>query len=467
MAGAPKCCSGFMSSVSPNEKKLNPSMCNVRFNVAAFTVALLVTPLLGSTNPPTWRDSGNRTLVFHGVNVVHKGFPYIPITSHFDSNFSFAAEDVTFLRSIGCNAIRLGVIWAGAQPLPPPSEGAPAPFNMSYFDELERVVAIAAAGGVSVLLDVHQDLYSAAFCGEGAPPWAAGASNASGVLPFPEPIGAAFGPDDYDADGLPTDAACSRHPWQNYQLAHSAVVAYQRLYTHAPLRAAYAAFLQEIARRFKGNQAVLGLEIINEPFAGDVYKDPALFLPGVADKVNLAPFYDEVAAAVRVADPSASIFFESVTWDDIVCGFDHVPGGSEFSSRSVLSYHYYRPPNLSPREALQHQMHECARLSCRCFMTEFSLPLHGMPPQVLTLNVMIMIVFLTPCRRGLRTQRLRLSLRQKPPTRTRKVGSGGSTNRSSGSQDGDFHCGMKMAGEYSQTQQCRRPAWLSLTLRAA
>jgi endoglycosylceramidase len=331
--------------------------------------------------PPAWRDSGNRTLLFHGVNVVHKGFPYIPITDRFDSNFSFAAEDVDFLRSIGCNAIRLGIIWAGAQPLPPSMEGSDVSFNATYLDEIERLVAIAAAGGIRVLLDVHQDLYSGAFCGEGAPIWAVDLSNST--LPFPEPIGPAFGPGDYDDEGLPTKEACDRHPWQDYQLAHSSAVAYQRLYTHPPLRAAYAEFLREIARRFKGNEAVIGLEIINEPFAGDVYKDPALLLPGVADRVNLAPFYQEVAAAIRLADPSATIFFESVTWDDVVCGFEQVPGGNYFANYSVLSYHYYRPPNLSPHEAMQHQMHECVRLGCRCFMTEFSLPLHGMPTQVM------------------------------------------------------------------------------------
>jgi endoglycosylceramidase len=354
-------------------------------------VSLLV-PLLAAADPPVWRDPGNRTLVFHGVNVVHKGFPYIPITSHFDSNFSFSSEDVAFLRSIGCNAIRLGIIWAGAQPMPPPIEGTAGPFNTTYFEEIERLVVIAAAGGIRVLLDVHQDLYSAAFCGEGAPLWAALADNASAVLPFPEPVGAAFGPGDYDAEGVPTAAACDRHPWQNYQLAYRSAVAYQRLYTHPPLRAAYAAFLQEIARRFKGNEAVLGLEIINEPFAGDVYKDAALFLPGVADRVNLAPFYEEVAAAIRLADSSASIFFESVTWDDVVCGFDHAPGGAAYANLSVLSYHYYRPPNLSPHEAMQHQMRECERLACRCFMTEFSLPLHGMPPQVLLLLLLLVLV---------------------------------------------------------------------------
>lgn len=427
-------------------------------------VMTLVSAAFASRAAPAWRDSGNRTLLFHGVNVVYKGFPYIPVTSRFDSNFSFAAEDVLFLRSIGCNAIRLGVIWAGAQPTPPSSEGSPAPFNTTYLDEIERLVAMAAGGGIRVLLDVHQDLYGAAFCGEGAPMWAADVSNASGILPFPEPIGAAFGRSDYDAHGVPTDAACARHPWQNYQLAHSAAVAYQRLYTHPPLRAAYAAFLQEIARRFRGNAAVLGLEIMNEPFSGDVYKDAALLLPGVADRVNLAPFYEEVAAAIRAADPAACIFFESVTWDDVVSGFEHVPGGHAFASSSVLSYHYYSPPNLSPHEALEHQMHECARLGCRCFMTELSLPLHGMPSQVMLL-VAARFVHVTRDRRDWITPLRRLSQQRMLLTRTRKAGLGGSTNRTQGSQVGALHFGTKTAGECSLPQQ-PRGAPLVLTLAA-
>ena len=39
-----------------------------------------------------------------------------------------------------------------------------------------------------------------------------------------------------------------------------------------------------------------------------------------------------------------SIFFESVTWDELTVGYDHVPGGPEFANRSVLSWHFYIPP---------------------------------------------------------------------------------------------------------------------------
>jgi hypothetical protein len=42
-----------------------------------------------------------------------------------------------------------------------------------------------------------------------------------------------------------------------------------------------------------------------------------------------------------------SVYFEPVTWDEWTVGFDTVPGGTSNSHRSVLSYHYYVPPDVS------------------------------------------------------------------------------------------------------------------------
>ena len=49
----------------------------------------------------------------------------------------------------------------------------------------------------------------------------------------------------------------------------------------------FAAFWGVVAERFAGNEHVLGYEIINEPWCGDVYEDPTLLLPGVADRCHL------------------------------------------------------------------------------------------------------------------------------------------------------------------------------------
>jgi endoglycosylceramidase len=53
---------------------------------------------------------------------------------------------------------------------------------------------------------------------------------------------------------------------------------------------------------------------MNEPFAGDVYEDPLLLIPGVADNVKLQPLYDEVNNAIREIDDKHLILFQGVTW---------------------------------------------------------------------------------------------------------------------------------------------------------
>lgn len=43
-----------------------------------------------------------------------------------------------------------------------------------------------------------------------------------------------------------------------------------------------------------------------------------------------------------------SFFFESTTWDETNVGFEKVPGGETYANRSVISYHFYIPPLVSP-----------------------------------------------------------------------------------------------------------------------
>jgi endoglycosylceramidase len=67
------------------------------------------------------------------------------------------------------------------------------------------------------------------------------------------------------------------------------------------------------------------------------------------------------------------IFFEPVTWDDFGVGFDSVPGGEDYSNRSVLSYHYYEPPDIGLFEAFTVRSEDMDKLHCGGFLTEFDM----------------------------------------------------------------------------------------------
>lgn len=62
-------------------------------------------------------DASGRARIFHGVNAVQKAFPWHPSVDAFDPSSSLVAEDIANLKGWGFNAVRLGVMWAGVEPV--------------------------------------------------------------------------------------------------------------------------------------------------------------------------------------------------------------------------------------------------------------------------------------------------------------------------------------------------------------
>jgi len=126
-------------------------------------------------------------IVLAGPNVVVKGPPYMPMVegsticddwpldpSSTDpciaagtcrSCSTFNQADVDHIKALGWNTIRLGVVWAGAQPR---EENALDP---AWLNRLHAVLNLTDANGLHVLLDNHGDMVGSAGCGNGAPMW--------------------------------------------------------------------------------------------------------------------------------------------------------------------------------------------------------------------------------------------------------------------------------------------------------
>ena len=58
-------------------------------------------------------------------------------------------------------------MWAGLEP----ERGV---YNRTYMETVRKIVRMAEARGIYVLLDMHQDVLNEKFCGEGFPDWAVG-----------------------------------------------------------------------------------------------------------------------------------------------------------------------------------------------------------------------------------------------------------------------------------------------------
>jgi endoglycosylceramidase len=276
-------------------------------------------------------DGHGRAVVLHGVNVVYKLAPYVP---------DFTRADARRLRGWGMNAIRLGVSWRALEPTRDTIDAA-------YVAKVRRLVRLAGAEGLWVLIDMHQDLWSERFGGNGAPDWAT-FDDGQPFVPSPFPYGYL----------QPAVGRSFTSFWGNRDLIRSQ-------YVHA-----YAQLASVLAHE----DAVIGYDALNEP-ACELAVAPCGVPPQPAAAASyLKPFYDELVYMMRLADPDHPSFYE----DWLTTGF-----GYPFSVRLAyhnlgLSYHVYcgQPIRTEPcpqqeAQALANGVRNAADNHAAALVTEF------------------------------------------------------------------------------------------------
>lgn len=267
-------------------------------------------------------DNAGRIRIFRGINSVQKGEPW------YDRQILNETK-LQYYRKWGFNVIRLGTMWSGLEP----EEGK---FNQTYLDILSEIVNQAGKYGIHTILDMHQDVFSStacypkASCYDGIPKWV-GEKLRPSYLRYPWPF-----------------KEISSENWFLGYLTYSVSSAFQQFYDNVGGSIDnFVRFWTKIASTFKNNTNVLGYELINEPWAGNVYVKPKLFLPGEAVARNLFHVYDRTFKEINKLDSETLLFYEPVTWgvygsgNITGTGFLKLPGGEEFVNRSVLSYHHY------------------------------------------------------------------------------------------------------------------------------
>lgn len=186
-----------------------------------------------TTQGSTFRDAAGRQVLLHGVNLVNK--------SKAEGYLPGSERDFEAMAGWGFNVVRLGILWAGLEP-------APGRISEAYLEAIDQRIAWASKHGIRVLLDMHQDLYSAEFS-DGAPAWA----TLTGGHPFEA------------GQGVWSDAYFNSPAVQH---------AFEAFWTNASapdgvgLQDHLAAAWQRVARRYAANPTVLGFDLLNEPFPG-------------------------------------------------------------------------------------------------------------------------------------------------------------------------------------------------------
>ena len=190
-------------------------------------------------------------------------------------------QDAAFLAANGFTAVRLGVIWAAVEP-------QPGVINTDYLKSINDTVKTLSDYGIYTIIDMHQDNWSTEFQGEGAPAWA----TMDGGKPNPK-----FGfPANYWLN--PAENNAWKSFWDN-------VAAPDGL----GLQDHYAQTWENVASYFSGNPAVIGYDVMNEPFPGPAWPAALIGIPFFGTQ-QLAPMYNQVDAAIRAVDPNTPLYIE-------------------------------------------------------------------------------------------------------------------------------------------------------------
>jgi endoglycosylceramidase len=296
-----------------------PSAHSAPANPAATATAGSLNGPISAPGGPFLRDTYGRVVILHGVNAVYKHAPY-ELYDAPGQPFNFSAADASRMANLGFNVVRLGIVWEGLEPgtgpsndpaiCTPGSPGNPDELNIpvldAYLAHVKATVDLLGSYGIYSLLDMHQDLYSSVFGGEGAPPWAV-CSDGLSTAQLPGRWSRTY--------SSPALDAAFRHFWTNDVVGN--------------LQGQYDQVWAAVASYFSNDPWIVGYDPINEPFSTsvldynhhDLDTEIECFYTGTAhpgldaDGSTLAcPAGDPrvgLIPTIEAADPNHLVFYES------------------------------------------------------------------------------------------------------------------------------------------------------------
>lgn len=219
------------------------------------------------------------------------------------------ARERTQLRS---NAVRLLLQWRCVEP-------QPNVYDDAYLDRVAALVKTYNDHGMTVLFDMHQDLWGPGITpernvGNGAPVWAT------------------------HTDGLPVKKNKS---WAMYYLEPGVTRAFDNFWNkfgnHPELMDHYARMWGHVAKRFASNPGVFGYDLMNEPYMGSA-------LPSTIESGPLAELYRKSVTEIRKADADTWIFLAPIALGSnqgFGTNLPHIPDPRKGSPRIGYAPHLY------------------------------------------------------------------------------------------------------------------------------
>lgn len=267
------------------------------------------------------QEDNGRVKIFHGVNIVVKLPPYFPTTENFDPYTSLTEKDIYFLKKLGFNVVRLGIIWESIER----EEGS---YDYEHLEKMSDIVQKFEENDIAVIIDAHQDMFSRTFCGEGVPQFYVNKlfverecssnilSQIFKILTACLPLGRYKW--DYDEKGLPLIKDCqTKGRFIDYHRSPELTTVYDSFYKNQNgIIDSFADFWSVLAQKFAGRKNVLGYDLWNEPWPANLWSDIRSLIPGYTDNHVLTNFYKKMDERINQYDPNYILLFEPVPFPD-------------------------------------------------------------------------------------------------------------------------------------------------------
>lgn len=264
----------------------------IKFIIVFLLIFILLINSVNASN--NWIiDENNRSIILHGLNISNMAkYSYNQMSWQSYNDYKRMKDEWGF------NCIRFLIFWSALEP-------QPGIYNDTYLDLVEERINWSEELNLKVILDMHQDLYSKKFGGNGAPDWAV---------------------DDDGFNFKPLD------PWWFNYIQPAVRRAFKNFWTKDEIQIHFINTWIHVAERFT-NKKILGYEILNEPYFGT-------FLPTIFEKTYLKNFYHKIINSIRSVDPNHYIFYEPQIMTN--SGFkSYLPPLN--SEKVVYAPHFYQP----------------------------------------------------------------------------------------------------------------------------
>ncbi len=224
-------------------------------------------------------DDDGRALILHGLNVDGnaKG----------DGLPSITREEVLQLSGeYGFNHARYLIFWSQTEP----EQGV---YDEAYLDEVQTRLDWLEEAGMKVVIDMHQDCW-----GDTIYQLADGSDEPSGANGAPMWATVTDGEPHTQPPGM----------WSLCYVSDDVTRAFDNFWDHEghpELQDGYAAMWAHVVQRFSDHPAVIGYDIMNEPWEGSAIVDQQAFDEGL-----FHDFHQRVIDAIRTVDPDGWVFYE-------------------------------------------------------------------------------------------------------------------------------------------------------------